>query len=154
MEPQPNYLRSLQILYKALLIGQLLFAVIVMLLVSKGIAGSGIGISGNTFFYVAIGLSVVAVGMSYRLFGQKIEEAKQQDSLTAKLDGYRGAFILQLALCEGPALFSIICYFLTGYNMVLILLALLILNFIKLSPTKPKVIQQLELDSEEESLFD
>lgn len=154
MESQPGYMKALQILYKALLIGQLLFAAIAILLVSKGIGASAVGIPASALFYVAIGLSVVAVGMSYKLFVQRVEEAKKQPGLTDKLEGYRAAFILQLGLCEGPGLFSIICYFLIGDIRVLILLVLLILNFFSLYPTKRKLVRQLELGSDEESMFE
>jgi hypothetical protein len=153
MDPQPNYIKSLQILFKALFIGQLLFALMVILLGLRGVAGSSVGVPTNIFFYFTLGVSIVAIGMSYKLFNQRIDQAKQQESLTGTLEGYRAVFILQLGLSEGPALLSIIGYFLTGYNLVLILLAILTGNFITLYTTKSKVVRQLGLGSTEESLF-
>lgn len=66
---------------------------------------------GTIFMYLVIIIASLFVGMSYKLFNQKIEEAKQPRDLTGKLDGYRAAFIMQVALGEGPSLFAIIGYF-------------------------------------------
>ncbi len=155
MEAQSNYIKALQILFKALLLGPLLFIAIVTILFATGALIPGIsGATANIFLYVVIMVAVLAVTMSYKLFNQKLEEAKQQNNLTGKLDGYRASFILQLALCEAPALFAVICYFLTENKALLVVLLLLVLNFARLYPTKPKVVQQLELDDNEESMFD
>jgi cobalamin biosynthesis protein CobD/CbiB len=155
VEAQSNYIKTLQILFKALLLGPLLFIAIVIVLFATGALIPGItGATANIFLYVVIVVAVLATTMSYKLFSQKLEEAKQQNDLTNKLDGYRAAFILQLALCEGPALFSVICYFLTENKMLLVVLLFLVLNFARLYPTKTKIVQQLELDDNEESMFD
>ena len=155
METQGNAVKALQILYKALLAGQLLFAIMVILLFARGILSPAITNPAATiFFYVAIGLSVAATAFSYKLFAQKLEEAKQQKTPTEKFNGYRAALILQLGLCEMPALFVIICYFLTGNKMLLALLILLLLNFARLYPIRSKIIQQLELDQDAESVLD
>jgi hypothetical protein len=106
-----------------------LFALIVILLVKNGFARTGNNFPVDVFLYGAIVSSVISVGMSYKLFNQKLEEAKQQNNLVVKLNGYRAAFILQLALCKAPGLFTIICYFLTGNKMLLWILFLLVLNF-------------------------
>jgi hypothetical protein len=68
MQTQPGYLKSLQILYSALLIGLLLFALIVILLVRNGFAVTGNNFPVDIFLYGAIVLSVISVGMSYKLF--------------------------------------------------------------------------------------
>ena len=153
MQTQPGYFKSLQILYKALFIGLLLFGSIAILLVKNGFA-TGNNFPADIFLYVAIALSVTLVSLSYKLFNKKLEEAKQQNNLGDKLNGYRAAFILQLALCEMPGLFTIICYLLTGSKMFMWLLLLLLLNFGSRYPTKSKLIQQLELDMEEENMLD
>ncbi|HEY4876712.1 MAG TPA: hypothetical protein VIH86_14130 [Puia sp.] len=154
MQAQPGYVKSLQILHNALLIGLLLFALIVILLVKNGFAATGNNFPADIFLYIAIAMSVILVAMSYKLFNQKLEEAKQENNLEDKLNGYRAAFILQLALCEAPGLFAIICYFLTGNKMLLGLLFLLVVNFGSSHLTKSKLVQQLELDDEEASMLD
>ncbi len=155
METQTGYTKALQIMYKALLAGPLLFIAIVILLYAKaGLTPAIDKGTGNIFMYVVIIVAVSCVVMSNKLFNQKLEETKQRSDLIGKLDGYRAAFILQLALCEGPSLFAIICYFLTENKAVLIILAFVLLNFARLYPAKPKIVQQLELDESEESMFD
>jgi membrane protein implicated in regulation of membrane protease activity len=115
MEIQGNYVRALQILYKALLGAQLFFAaILIILFATGGLAGTITVSTANIFIYVALAIAVLSVGMSYKVFNQKAGEAKRQNDLTDKLNGYRAAVIMQLALCEGPGLVSIIFYFLTA----------------------------------------
>ena len=155
METQTGYIKALQIMFKALLAGPLVLAAIAILLYSqKGLTSLVDKRTGNVFMYVAIIITISCVAMSYKLFSQKLEEAKQQSDLTEKLNGYRAAFITQLGLCEGPSLFAVICYFLTGNVALLVILAFALLNFGRIYPTKQKITQQLELDNQEENMVD
>lgn len=71
------------------------------------------------FVNIAAAYMAIAVALSYWLFGVRLNVAKQQTSLSDKLNAYRGATILRFALIEGAALLTVVFYLLTG-NLVLL----------------------------------
>ncbi len=154
MDSKPSYLKSLQIIFRAMFLGQLMFAAIMLFLVMSGKLNSPNAELGNILLTVAVAISVGAVAAAYVLFRNRVEIAKQQNNLTAKLDGYRAAYVIQLALSEGPTLLAIIFYFVSGNRALWIVIVLLLINFLNLSPSKSKISQQLELNGEEESMLD
>ena len=156
MESKANDLKAIQTLYKALLVGQLLFAAIAFVITrtkNGGLAFDDPSIS-NIFLIIAIALAIVCVSSSYILFRKKISDINQQDDLSIKLQGYRAALILQLALAEAPTLLAIIFFMLTGSSYLLILVVALLLNFLNLYPSKNKLAQQLELNDQEQAMFE
>ena len=71
------------------------------------------------FINIAAAYLAIAVALSYWLFGVRLNVAKQQSSLSDKLNSYRAATILRFALIEGAALLTVVFYLLTG-NLVLL----------------------------------
>jgi divalent metal cation (Fe/Co/Zn/Cd) transporter len=71
------------------------------------------------FVNIAAVYLAIAVALSYWLFGVRLNVAKQQTSLSDKLNTYRAATILRFALIEGAALLTVVFYLLTG-NLVLL----------------------------------
>ncbi|MBS1598265.1 MAG: hypothetical protein JST75_08565 [Bacteroidetes bacterium] len=154
MESKANDLKTIQILYKALLAGQLIFAAIITFLVTTGRAPSQSTSASNVFLIVAVVVALACIPAGYILFRQRIEVVKQQNDFSAKLEGYRASLILQLGLSEMPALLAIIMYFMTSNQSFLILLVLLFVNFLNLYPSRNKIVKQLELNSEEEAMLE
>jgi hypothetical protein len=154
MESKANDLRAIQILYKALLVGQILFAAIALFVVESGRFTLHNAELGNILLIVAVILSVGGVAFSYSLFEKRMEIVKQQNDLSSKLEGYRAALIMQLGLSEFPALLAIIFYFITGNHAFLIIIILLLVNFLNLYPSRNKIVKQLELNSEEEAILE
>jgi len=66
-----------------------------------------------------------------------------------KFEVYRAASLVQWALLEGPAIFCLICFFLTGNYAFLGLALVLIILFFLLGPTRTKIAFQLGLSEDE-----
>src|SRR5437660_6674001 len=110
-----NDFKVLKVMRKAMVAGCLTFLGISILLtevlkkntvVSKDLD--------NIFLIVCASLAVVLFFVRQTLFQKRMEAISREPDLKIKLDQYRAAVILSFALIEGPALLSIICYFLTA----------------------------------------
>jgi len=151
MEPQPNELKAIRILYLALLIGQLVFAVIVTVLIESGILSIRNDSLVIPLQVIVLLFAVGGIAASIFLFRKKLSEINPEDELAKKLEKYRAALILRFALCEMPTLFAIIAYFITHNHSFLWITILLIANFISLYPSGSKIAGQLQLSSTEQS---
>jgi hypothetical protein len=111
MEPQPSDLKSIRILFFALLIGQVIFTLIVAALIETGLLSSGNN-AVTTMLLVAV---IVLLQQLYLLplFFQKTVAGINPEEELGKLEGYRAALILRMALCEMPVMFAIIVYYVT-----------------------------------------
>jgi hypothetical protein len=67
-------------------------------------------------------------------------------SLPDKLNQYRSSLIIFMALCEGPALFGIILFFVTGNYMMLIITGITIAAMLAKMPSRKRVAGDLALD--------
>jgi len=153
MEPQPNELKAIRILYLALLAGQIAFAIIVTVLVESGILSTGNN-SLTPFMQVAIIVIVAAaIPASFFIFRNRLADINPEEDLAKKFEKYRAALILRMALCELPTLFATIAYFVTHDRSFLWMIILLISNFLFIYPGRDKIINQLQLNSTERSLL-
>ena len=145
-----QYFKTLSTVHVALTTGQLLFAGIAIMLTAKG----GIAIEpeelGNTLPLLAAGLSTGGVIAGHFLFRRKLQALRQLNGLSTKLKNYRAASLMRWALLEGPALFTIVAFLLTGKYWLLGLCAALIALFISYKPPKQSALQDLQLSHEEE----
>jgi hypothetical protein len=67
-------------------------------------------------------------------------------SLPDKLNQYRATLILYVALCEGPALFVIILFFITGNYFLLVIAGILLGAVLIKAPTNKRITDELGLD--------
>jgi hypothetical protein len=100
--------------------------------------------NGTLFVNIAAAYLAIAVALSYWLFGLRLNVAKQQSSLSDKLNTYRAATILRFALIEGAALLTVVFYLLTG-NLVLLGIAAIGLVVLSLHHPNPLKIK-MDLD--------
>jgi hypothetical protein len=66
--------------------------------------------------------------------------------LPDKLNQYRSALIIYIALCEGPALFGIILFFVTGNYLMFIITGITIASMLAKMPSRKRVVDDLTLD--------
>lgn len=105
----------------------------------------------NIFLYAVGALTVVCMMMAFTLFNKKLRAINQsRDSVSEKFSHYQSALIVYMALCEGPALFSIIVLFLTGQFVVLAITVVLLAAMFSKLPFKNKVVTALQLDWKEQ----
>jgi hypothetical protein len=144
-----NDLRSINILHKAFLIGQLLFVAIAFCLVYFKLFQPSEHQLEKPLQFIAVIFSIGGFISGNRIFKKRLDQTKRQDNVRAKFEIYRGACITQWALIETPCLFNIVSFMLTGDYTFLYLAGALILTFVKLSPSKTKLVYDLQLTGEE-----
>ena len=103
------------------------------------------------FFIAVLAIAALSIFMAIRLYRKRITEAVSPGvALMDKLTIYRSALIAYLALCEGAGLFAVIVYFLTGYKLLLIIIAVALLAMLQKRPEKSKIFNELQLSSQEQ----
>jgi len=147
---QGNALKALNIIHKALMTGQILFAsVCIYLNYSKTIEPQAQELD-RVLQVVALIITAGGIFAGMSIFKKKLLQAREmQVSAKEKFDQYRLACIVQWALLEGPSLFCIICFFLTGNYAFLALMAVVLFLFTITVPSKLKVLMQLQISEAE-----
>jgi len=103
------------------------------------------------FFIAVLAVAAISIFMALQLYKRRITEALTPGRiLMDKLNIYRAALILYLALCEGAGLFAVIVYFLTGYKLLFIVIAVVLLAMLQKRPEKSKIFNELQLSSQEQ----
>lgn len=143
-----SYFKSLSILFYAMAAGQLIFAIIAFYLRGQGEMGAEDPELGQLFLIVGAGL-ILATQIASRFISNKRLESIRKLELRSKMTQYRGLFILRLAMLEGPALFFLVTYLVTGYLWLLVLGMGMLILFLSYYPSINKVVNELELDASE-----
>ena len=144
--------KALNILHKTLLTGQIIFmAVVVVAAYSKMQLPVVSEEMGRILQVIVLLLAAGGFFAGSALFKKQLLKIREMQIATVKekFTVYRSACILQWALLEGPCLFSIICFFLTGNYAFIALTTVLILVFTMLGPAKLKIALQLGISEEE-----
>ena len=103
------------------------------------------------FFVMVVVIAGLSILIATRLYKKRIAVASTSSlALMDKLNIYRSALIIYLALCEGAGLFAVIVYFLTGYKLLLIVIAVVALAMLLKRPEKSKIFNELQLSSAEQ----
>ena len=146
-----NGFKALNILHKALLAGQIIFTAVIVLTVYSKLQLPVLTEMDRMFQVIAILLAAAGFFAGSSLFKKKLLQIREMQSANAKekFAVYRSACIMQWALLEGPCLFSIISFFLTGNYAFIALAVALILLFTMLGPSKLKIALQLGISEEE-----
>lgn len=146
----PVAFKSLQILHRSLLAGQVIFAVITFYLVYTNSFREDFQYLDKILQVVAIVFSAGGFYIGGFLFKRKLLHAREMmGNPTEKFSIYKAASLLQWALLEGPCLFVLVCFLLTHNYAFLVLAAVLILLFVLMAPSKIKIALQLQLSEVE-----
>ena len=147
-----NGFKALNILHKTLLAGQIIFTAVVVIAAYSKLQLPVVPEEMDRIFQViAVILAAAGFFAGSTLFKKQLLKIREMQTATTKekFGLYRSASILQWALLEGPCLFSIICFFLTGNYAFIALAFVLILLFTMLGPSKLKIALQLGVSEEE-----
>lgn len=152
--PQEN-IRAIRIFFGAIVVGAIMFSLIVLAMGTMNKPVSPLKEYENIVLGIAFALSVICYLVARRGYNKGIANAKESlISLPDKLNQYRTTLIRYLALCEGPALFGIILFFVTGNYLMFIITALMITAMLTKTPTRQRVIDELALDWQQQENFD
>ena len=149
-----NGLKMLNIMHKVLLMGQVFFAVICAFIVYTKSILPPAKEQEKILQVAALIITAAGIYAAITLFKKKLMQIREmQINTKEKFLLYRAASIVQWALLEGPSLFCIICFFLTGNYAFLALAIAIMFLFILMAPSKNKILTQLQIsEAEQEEL--
>ncbi len=145
-----NAFKGLNIIHKALMAGQLLFAAASFYLIySKAV----LPIETDLDKVLQVAALIMAAGGIFggmNIFKKKLVQLRDmQTAAKEKFDLYRSACIIQWALMEGPSIFCVICFILTGNYAFLALMLVVLFLFALMAPSKSKLMLQLQISEAE-----
>ena len=144
-------LRAISVFFYAMIGGTLMFTVIVFVLNFLESPALFDRSMIRIFFIAVLAIAGLSILMATRLYKKRITDGVSPGMpLMGKLDVYRSALMLYLALCEGSGLFAVIVYFITGYKLLLIVIAVVLLAMLQKRPQKSKIFNELQLSSQEQ----
>ena len=141
-----EFFRSIQILHAAMFMG-----VVMMLIILKYVLGIEDRSEGDYLFaMVGIGLAVSSLVLGQFMYTQKIDAIKKEQlPVMERLEQYRAAFIMRLALLEGPALFCLVLHFLNGDPLLFYTCLFMIIMLAFARPLAAKIMEELGLRRED-----
>ena len=147
-----DFIKSLQIIHFALLMGAIVFAAYVSIQLNEQLTFSYS--NDKAFLYIAITISFVGNLMSKSLFIKLIKKIPEDADLLQKASKYSTAHIFRLAMLEFPALMCIIFVMQSNNSFYFILVGVLLLMMLAIFPSKSKFANEVSLTSKEKSILE
>lgn len=144
-------------IHYALLAGVFMFLLVVIFLVQLNGGGLMAGVTDDLtlILYAIVYFAALATaGFGIIIFERNMRNAKLFTNLKPKVDTFKSAYLIRLALIEGPAFVSILAYMFTGNYYFLPATALCLIMLVQSRPTQSFVADKLYLnDQEKEDLL-
>jgi len=140
------------IIHLALLVGQLLFAIVAFSITEN--KGINVKYTGDPFLFVVPFMAISCFVLSTFMYKQQLALAVNKETVSDKLMAYQTAMIVRCALLQGSSLFGIVTYLISGNLFFLLISAAIILYFITIRPTKDSVATDLNLSYDEKAELD
>jgi hypothetical protein len=143
-------MKKLQTIYKALLMGQVLFAGLAVFIRMQGAITNVTEDISRILQVVAIVFAFSSVWAGMSLYRKRAGALKEKDiSIEKKISEYIRTSLIKWAMTEGPCLFCIAGYLLTGNWSFIGLGAILLFIFAGYAPQKSKAVAELGLTEQE-----
>ncbi|UPT68331.1 MAG: hypothetical protein M0D57_06760 [Sphingobacteriales bacterium JAD_PAG50586_3] len=149
---QNKFLKAMGIIHSALLAGVCMFLVMAVVLVqlNGGALMAKVTQDLMYIFYAIVYFAALATaGFGNIIFERNMRNAKLFTMLKPKIDTFKSAYMIRMALAEGPAFVSIGIYMLTGSWHFLPATALCLMLMFMSKPTQDFVAEKLYLNPEE-----
>ena len=147
-----NDFKGINILYYALVAGQILIALVMSYLMIDSEKTFSWEMS-NPFHLIAPILMLSCISIGSFLFTKKMEEGKNLNGLNEKLEHYRASIILRSTLLEGANLICIIFFFLEQNYFFLMLFFIGFGAFLLVRPSADFFKEKYKLNEEERVAF-
>lgn len=149
------YFKTVNILFLALVAGQVVFALVLFFLNQTQVKVAFITPEiHQTLMWIAPALAVAGIVLGWLVFNTKLKSLQNMNSLTEKLKGYQSAMIIRFAFMEGPSLVALVFFYITGDYIFLGVSAFIILAFLFNRPSKSLIIRHLQLHDDERLLLE
>jgi hypothetical protein len=150
METITKTMKSLNVIYLALILGQLAFMAVAIFIANDSLPDVENMSLLRTFIPV---VSVSTVAISYVIYNKRREQGAELDDLTAKTLHYRTSNIIRWAVVEAGNLFAVVSVLLTGSMFFLIFFALGMGVFLVYRPTIKGFVNDYNLSTSEEKVL-
>jgi hypothetical protein len=140
------YIKTLRVIHLALFTGCLLF-LIVGYFIKKESLFFDTSFSDPLSILGVVSLALIFV--SSFIYMQRLKTMNENDSIDIKKQKYQAAYILLLALIEGPALFNIVIFLTTNNAIHLVIASIFILNLLSKMPNKIHISQVTNIPIDE-----
>jgi len=142
------YIKTLKIIFFALLSGLIFFSVVTPLIRQTGSFPEDFPYRNWLLVFIIL-FAVVSISIGILVYNRRLTSIHEMSSLADKLSAYREALIIRYATVEAPSFFAIIGYLLSG-NMIILGIGLAIIAwFFTMRPSIEKIAEDLELNPEE-----
>ena len=141
---QLNYLKTMQIIFSALLTGQALAMIIFYVFLSRPPKDD------YSMDIVEIVLPLVMISttvLGYFLFNMRRKTWVEETNLDTKKGVYRTASIVKWAMFEGTTLLSLACYLIFSKDLYLFVAIVFMAHFTIHFPSRERVVRELETDN-------
>ncbi len=140
-----EYFKALTIVHFALLAGQVLFALVALLLNTQNLMTTTEDSLKNILIPIVLIFIINGVITGQIMYKKRLDKLKKEDSLFQKMSGYRSVIIVRLAFLESASFVPIIAYLLTADFVFLGSAGIAIIYFFMLKPSRNKAAMDLEL---------
>ena len=143
--------RAMRIFFNAIVGGAILFSIIVLALNGMKRPVSPVKEYENIILGIVVATGLICFIVARNGYNKGIAIAKDSlISLPDKLNQYRSTLIRYLGVCEGPALFGIILFFVTGNYFMFIITVIMLAAMLSKAPGRQRLIDELGLDWEQQ----
>lgn len=144
-QTQSSQFKALSITFLAFLIGQIILTLIFLFVVyNQGFSPNPS--NGNLFIILSAAFGAAGYLGGSVLFRKKVEQINgNMKSISDKFNDYRNASINRWAMMEFPILFSLILFFISKYNIIFAISAILLVLFLTLRPSLQKTAADLNV---------
>jgi hypothetical protein len=140
----PAPLKTLRVIYFALLAGQCLFLMVTLSITPNKVISFS---TADPLIFVAPILALIAIISGPIISSKVLKGAKDKITVREKLSVYQSAFIMRAALLEGTCLFAIVSFMISGNLFYVVVAGVLILIYLTTFPTNDKVVTALGLST-------
>ncbi len=147
--PEAGFFKQVNILFGALLFGQL--SIVVVLLFVKSTSEGAILLDNTTigmFSMIVLSFGLIVFLISKVLYQKLVGQVK--GDLPFKLQRFRSALVIRYALIEGVTILSVILFFISGEVICLVVAIASLIHFASLRPTRQRAINDLDLTGAEQ----
>ncbi len=149
-EVRDNNFKSINILYYALVAGQIMMAAVLYYMTTTGSGEVEFSWEmSNPFHIIAPTLVLGSIVMGTFLYNSRLREGKSQTGFLEKLQHYRATIIIRSALMEGANLICLIFFFLTQNYFFLFLFFIGLATFLMIRPSAQVFKDNYKLTEEE-----
>jgi hypothetical protein len=150
-----TYFKTINILFLALVAGQVAFAIVLLFLnQTKRSVDMITPEIHQTLIWVVPAIAVAGIALGWIVFNARLKSLQMKDNLSEKLRSYQSIMIVRYALMEGPSLLALTIFYITGNYIFVGIAAFIVVMFLFNRPSKTAIIRHLQLHDDEKLLLE